>query len=114
TAGELGKDAAPALAPGPPPSPWLVVMARPWLRWRERRRVRRTLHHLRGVQRARGNRLQRLLAERYRLQLQVHSLAATRRLLALWHALHVPLGGVLFSLAFIHIVAALYYATFLK
>ena len=36
----------------------------------------------------------------------------TRRLLALWHVFHVPLGVALFTLAFIHIGAALYYATF--
>jgi hypothetical protein len=28
--------------------------------------------------------------------------------------MHIPLGGVLFTLAFIHIGAALYYATLLK
>jgi len=37
-----------------------------------------------------------------------------RRLLALWHMFHVPLSGVLFTLAGIHIVAAMYYATLLK
>jgi NADPH-dependent 2,4-dienoyl-CoA reductase/sulfur reductase-like enzyme len=37
-----------------------------------------------------------------------------RRLLALWHVIHIPLGAVLFTLAFVHIGAALYYATFLK
>jgi hypothetical protein len=42
------------------------------------------------------------------------SLAATRRLLALWYLFHVPLGGVLFLLAFLHIGAALYYAAWLR
>lgn len=45
---------------------------------------------------------------------QVESLAAARRLLSLWHTLHVPLGLALFLLAFFHIGAALYYATLLK
>lgn len=36
----------------------------------------------------------------------------TRRgALATWHALHVPLTWVLFAAAFLHVVAALYYAT---
>jgi hypothetical protein len=37
-----------------------------------------------------------------------------QRLLALWHSVHIPLGLVLFTAAFIHIYAALYYATLLR
>ncbi|MGE3807874.1 MAG: hypothetical protein AB7K24_24685, partial [Gemmataceae bacterium] len=58
--------------------------------------------------------LEQLLEKRYRLQMQMDSLAVTRRLMALWHFFHVPLGVVLFTLAFVHIGAALHYATFLK
>ena len=42
------------------------------------------------------------------------ALRQARRLLALWHAIHIPIGMVLFVSAFFHIGAALYYATFLK
>jgi cytochrome b561 len=45
---------------------------------------------------------------------QIGSFAAARRLLSYWHTLHVPLGMTLFLFAFIHIGAALYYATLLK
>jgi len=38
-------------------------------------------------------------------------LASRRRALALWHTLHVPLAWALFAAAFVHVVAALYYAT---
>lgn len=51
--------------------------------------------------------------EREKLQRQIGSLAKTRRRLAIWHAVHIPLGMALFTAAFIHIGAALYYATFL-
>jgi hypothetical protein len=34
-----------------------------------------------------------------------------RKALATWHTFHVPLTWVLFIAAFIHVVAALYYAT---
>lgn len=34
-----------------------------------------------------------------------------RGALATWHALHVPLTWMLFTAAFVHVVAALYYAT---
>jgi hypothetical protein len=47
------------------------------------------------------------------LQRQVASLATARRLLSVWHTVHVPLGMALFAAAFTHIVAALYYATLL-
>lgn len=49
-----------------------------------------------------------------RLRRQVASLATARRLLALWHAIHIPIGMALFTAAFIHVGAALYYATLLR
>jgi len=111
----LDRMAAAALAlAGEAPPGWLAVLARPWLRWRWRRRLRRALRQLSGKDRARAARLERLLAERYRVQAQVRSLAAVRRLLAVWHALHVPLGAVVFTLAFLHVGGALWYATLLK
>ena len=46
--------------------------------------------------------------------LSQETLKQARRLMALWHAVHIPIGVVLFITAFVHIGAALYYATFLK
>lgn len=46
--------------------------------------------------------------------LSQEALKQARRLLALWHTVHIPIGMVLFISAFAHIGAALYYATFLK
>ncbi len=45
---------------------------------------------------------------------QATVLANTRRVMAIWHTIHIPLGMALFTAAFYHIGAALYYATFLK
>lgn len=42
------------------------------------------------------------------------ALKQARRLMALWHTIHIPIGMVLFISAFVHVGAALYYATFLK
>ena len=42
------------------------------------------------------------------------ALRTARRLMALWHTIHIPIGMALFVAAFVHIGAALYYATFLK
>jgi hypothetical protein len=55
------------------------------------------------------------LANRRRtLERQRSSLAQARRLMALWHMLHVPIGLALFAAAFVHIGAAIYYATLLR
>jgi hypothetical protein len=42
------------------------------------------------------------------------ALKQARRLMALWYTIHIPIGMVLFVSAFVHIGAALYFATFLK
>ncbi len=48
------------------------------------------------------------------LRRQLASLATARRLLAVWHTVHIPLGMALFVAAFAHAVAAFYYATLLR
>jgi hypothetical protein len=48
------------------------------------------------------------------LRRSLNSLATARRLLAVWHTVHIPLGMALFVAAFVHIGAALYYATLLR
>ena len=58
-------------------------------------------------------RLKKLRKEREKLQRQVRSLVRTRRMLAIWHTIHIPIGMALFTAAFIHIGAAIYYATLL-
>jgi cytochrome b561 len=45
--------------------------------------------------------------------LGAQSLARARRMMSLWHSIHVPIGVMLFTTAFIHVGAALYYATLL-
>jgi hypothetical protein len=42
------------------------------------------------------------------------ALRQARRLMSLWHTVHIPIGMALFISAFIHIGGALYYATLLK
>lgn len=64
--------------------------------------------------RSQAESLEKLLRKRRQMMIQVASLAMTRRLMALWHAVHIPIGMALFSAAFIHIIAAIYYATLLR
>ena len=63
---------------------------------------------------ARSREITRLVKEQKRLQKQIRSLVRTRRWLSLWHTIHVPIGLVLFTAAFIHAMAAIYYATLLR
>lgn len=46
--------------------------------------------------------------------LSAEALKHARRLMAVWHTVHIPIGMALFVSAFTHIGAALYYATLLK
>lgn len=57
--------------------------------------------------------LRDLIKKQIKQKSQLRNLARSRRLLAVWHTFHVPLGISLFFLALIHIAATLYYATFL-
>jgi len=48
------------------------------------------------------------------LERQLSAMRWARRMLATWHAVHIPIGMALFVLAFVHIGAAIYYATLLR
>ncbi len=48
------------------------------------------------------------------LRRQVASLATARRAMGIWHSVHIPLGVSLFTAAFFHAGAAIYYATLLR
>lgn len=54
--------------------------------------------------------LRDLRHERDRLARALRDRRSARRLLSLWHAVHIPLGLTLFLVAFVHIAATIYYA----
>jgi dTDP-D-glucose 4,6-dehydratase len=60
------------------------------------------------------DRLKLMVQRKQTMERQLSSLAAARRMMALWHTIHIPIGMVLFTAAFIHIVAAVYYASLLR
>jgi hypothetical protein len=70
-------------------------------------------NEIKTLDQTQSKRLKQLLMRQDSIQRQVDSLARARRLLSLWHTVHIPLGMALFTAAFIHIGAALYYATLL-
>ncbi len=86
-----------------------LVLSRGFLGWRLNFLIRRARRNFSREDRALVKDLERLIRRRGELERQRRSLAAARRLLALWHAFHVPLGIALFTLAFVHIVASVYY-----
>lgn len=60
-----------------------------------------------------GKELQLLMARQAQLHRQLLRLERTRKLLAIWHTIHVPVALSVFLVAVVHIFAALYYATLL-
>jgi len=87
-----------------------AVLGRALLDWRARRRWRALLKAA-SVSPVEVRRIMALLARRSTLERQVRSAQTARRLLAVWHSVHIPIGMALFAAAFVHIGAALYYAT---
>lgn len=96
-----------------PEGGWSLVLGRPFIEWRLRRQWRRELRRSGAAAQAQARQLEALAARQRALQRQLASLATARRLLGVWHSVHIPIGMALFTAAFVHIAAALYYATFL-
>jgi len=78
---------------------------------RFQRQWKTEINRLAPAARAQAAQLEQMLRRQRQLDQQVESLSAVRRLLALWHAIHIPFGMALFTAAGIHIVAAVYFAT---
>lgn len=58
--------------------------------------------------------MEKIIQRRSSMQKQITSLTNARRLLSVWHSVHIPIGMALFTAAFIHAAAAFYYATLLR
>lgn len=96
-----------------PQNPLIFIFGRTLIDWKNRLRVWYEIRPLDIDQRRQAITLIQILRRRYQLKQQATSLVFARQLFAIWHVLHVPLGVVLFLAAFIHILAAFYYATLL-
>ena len=73
--------------------------------------MRRELAGLAPEERKQAETFLKLLERRRRLDRQAASLSRARSLLANWHAVHVPMGLVLFTTATVHALAGLYFST---
>jgi hypothetical protein len=117
---QVNPQAAPALAslatiqPGLPGQPLVLLLETPWRTWQNKSSWRKARQRMDASIRQQADKLDDLIRQRNLLRRQMGSLAMARRTLALWHAVHVPIGLALFTAAFIHIGAAIYYATLLR
>jgi hypothetical protein len=91
-----------------------IIMERSWVDLRQRLNWWIAKRRLDLDSRVRIEQFEKLIKRQGLLRRQLASLAMARRLLALWHAVHIPIGMALFTAGFIHIGAALYYATLLR
>jgi hypothetical protein len=91
-----------------------LVFGRGFEEWNARLRWWRMSSRMDKTARQQAKQLHDLLKRERNLRRQLASIALTRRLLGVWHAIHIPVGMALFAAAFVHIVAAIYYATLLK
>jgi hypothetical protein len=76
--------------------------------WRQARRA------LPAAARAQVARLERLQLQKRSLRRSLGSLALARHMLAVWQAVHMPIGMALFTLGFIHAAATLYFTYYLR
>lgn len=90
-----------------------LVFGRAFEEWNARVKWWRVTGHMDRSMRKQAKQLNEVLKRERTLRRQLASIALTRRLLGLWHAIHIPVGMALFTAAFIHIIAAIYYATLL-
>jgi hypothetical protein len=112
---ELSPNEAPAILQefGKPSEGMGIVFGRTFLQWRANRIWRRRLRNIDAEAREQLLRIDALRKHRNDLVVQVRSAEIARRMLSVWHSVHIPIGISLFIAAFVHIAAALYYATFI-
>lgn len=73
-----------------------------WAWWKQKRSID-------TATRTQITQLENIVRRRRMLRHQITSLAMSRHLLSLWYEIHIPIGASLFTAAFVHIVAAIYY-----
>jgi hypothetical protein len=101
-----------ALASQINPNDWVGVLARAWQDSAYDRHVHSALHRLERTERERFGELEKLVRRRHQLERQIASLNLVHRLMSLWRLVHVPLGALLFTSAFIHVIASLFFKGF--
>ncbi len=91
-----------------------LVFERAYRDWKLRWQWRQARKGLPEEARPQAAQLEELQLRRRALERQLASLADTRRMLSLWHSVHVPVGVALFTLGFIHAAAVIYFISALR
>jgi len=91
-----------------------LVFGRAFEEWNARLKWWRVSSRMDKEARLQARQLNELLKRERTLRRQMSSIVLSRRMLGLWHAIHIPVGMALFAAAFVHIIAAIYYATLLR
>ena len=110
-AGQLGGLLAAGQPGGARPA---LIFKRVFSDWGYRWQWRRAIRQLPAGIRAQARQLEALQMQKRVLYRQLDSLALARRMLGLWHSIHIPIGMALFATAFLHIAAAVYFAASLR
>ncbi len=106
-----GSPEAAESANAPGPASWWSVLGRAPKDLADRFRRWLDLRRLDSAARVEAAQVAALRSRLRELQRQAASLSTARRLLSVWHTVHIPLGMALFIAAFYHIGAAMYFAT---
>lgn len=82
--------------------------------WRFRLRWQQVRSSLPAAAQPQAEQLENLHVRQRTMERQLNSLAMARRMLGWWQTVHMPIGMALFTIAFFHIAAAMYYTTYLR
>jgi hypothetical protein len=85
------------------------VMLRAWDDWLYQRRVSAALQRIDRRERAFARQLVAMQRQVRQAERQLAMLGTARKLMGLWHVVHVPMGLTLFGSALIHVIAVYYY-----
>ncbi|MBI5035373.1 MAG: hypothetical protein HZB51_33005 [Chloroflexi bacterium] len=99
-------------AAAPKADDWVGLLTRSWQDYAYRQRVHSVLRTLERSERARFGQLEQVLRRHRQLERQIASLGLVQRWMGIWRLVHVPLGATLFTAAFIHVIAALFFKGF--
>lgn len=110
-AAQLGDSGGPAEQPRWREANGFAMILGRWLYVLRERRLHEQVLSTSGLEPDRVRAIGKLYARRIEIERQTRSIQTARRMLAVWHSVHIPLGMALFAAAFAHIGAALYYAT---
>ena len=94
------------------PNDWNAVLARAWQDFAYDRQLHSALRQLERTERERFGELEKLVRRRRQLERQIASLDVVHRLMSMWRLVHIPLGAMLFTSAFIHVIASVFFKGF--